>query len=118
MYVSRFNRFLLYNGYGAAEIAKTKIHMFCKIVHEFALEYRTERDKILQRRQKATQQERKLSYGKIPDYVSGHSETTLRTVGFSNLGYVVTTTILFFVIFHQMYRCLNVGCISASAFIM
>ena len=68
--VNRFNRLLLFIGYGSADIASSKIHQFCKTLHVFAVEYRTEREKILQRRQKANQPERKASLGKIPDYVS------------------------------------------------
>lgn len=43
-----------------------KINAFCKIVSEFALEYRTTREKVIQQLQKrANQRERKKTRGKM-----------------------------------------------------
>lgn len=43
-----------------------KVNAFCKIVSEFALEYRTTREKVIQQLQKrANQRERKKTRGKM-----------------------------------------------------
>jgi hypothetical protein len=43
-----------------------KINQFCKIISEFALEYRTTREKVVQQMEKkANQRERKKTRGKM-----------------------------------------------------
>jgi len=43
-----------------------KVTVFCKAISEFALEYRTTREKLLQEREKkASQKERKKTRGKM-----------------------------------------------------
>ena len=62
----RFNKFLLYLGYTAAAAREVKIGSFCKSLSEFALEYRTTRDKLIQQREKkASQRERRKTRGKM-----------------------------------------------------
>jgi len=62
----RFHKFLLYLGYSSQASREAKIGLFCKTVSEFALEYRTTREKLLQQREKkATQRERRRTRGKM-----------------------------------------------------
>jgi hypothetical protein len=55
--INRFQRFLLWLGYPRSVIQETKIAQFCKILSEFALEYRTTRERI------TTQKQKKLTRG-------------------------------------------------------
>jgi len=62
----RFHKFLLYLGYSSQASREAKVGLFCKTVSEFALEYRTTREKLLQQREKkATQRERRRTRGKM-----------------------------------------------------
>ena len=62
----RFFKFLLFLGYPVHLAKDMKVHVFAKIVTEFALEYKTTRDKVLQMREKkANQRERKKTRGKM-----------------------------------------------------
>jgi len=62
----RFHKFLLYLGYTPQASREAKVGLFCKTVSEFALEYRTTREKLLQQREKkATQRERRRTRGKM-----------------------------------------------------
>jgi len=64
--LQRFHKFLLYLGYSAQASREAKVGVFCKTVSEFALEYRTTREKLLQQREKkATQKERRRTRGKM-----------------------------------------------------
>ena len=64
--IGRFNKFLLYLGYSPESIRDMKVQVFCKTISEFALEYRTTREKVLQlREKKANQRERKKTRGKM-----------------------------------------------------
>jgi len=64
--LSRFHKFLLYLGYSSQASREAKVGLFCKTVSEFALEYRTTREKLLQQREKkATQRERRRTRGKM-----------------------------------------------------
>ncbi|XP_075442537.1 FH1/FH2 domain-containing protein 3 isoform X3 [Ascaphus truei] len=64
--INRFCSFLLFMGHPSHAIHEVKIHKFCKIIGEFALEYRTSRDRVLQQKQKwANHKERNKSRGKI-----------------------------------------------------
>jgi hypothetical protein len=63
--INKFNRFLLYLGYPAPAAAEVKVQAFCKTIHEFSIEFRTAREKIDQQKQKAKEQERRTSRGKI-----------------------------------------------------
>ncbi|XP_028326623.1 FH1/FH2 domain-containing protein 3 isoform X2 [Gouania willdenowi] len=64
--INRFHAFLLFLGhpiYGAREVS---IHRFTKILSEFALEYRTTRERVLQQKQKrANHRERNKTRGKM-----------------------------------------------------
>jgi len=62
----RFHKFLLYLGYLPQASRDAKVGVFCKTMSEFALEYRTTREKLLQQREKkATQKERRRTRGKM-----------------------------------------------------
>ncbi|KAK3525810.1 hypothetical protein QTP70_010318 [Hemibagrus guttatus] len=64
--INRFHVFLLFLGHPASGIREISIHRFCKIVSEFALEYRTARERILQQKQKrADHRERNRTRGKM-----------------------------------------------------
>jgi len=64
--MNRFHRYLIYLGYTPYEAEEARVNEVCKIVSEFALEYRTTRDKVLQQREKkANNRERKKTRGKM-----------------------------------------------------
>ncbi|XP_060771540.1 FH1/FH2 domain-containing protein 3-like isoform X1 [Neoarius graeffei] len=64
--INRFHMFLLFLGHPASGICEISVHRFCKIISEFALEYRTTRERILQQKQKrADHRERNRTRGKM-----------------------------------------------------
>ncbi|CAF1974790.1 unnamed protein product [Rotaria magnacalcarata] len=64
--LNRFRRFLLWLGYPLGIIQETKITQFCKILSEFALEYRTTRERITtQKQKKQNRGERNKTRGKL-----------------------------------------------------
>lgn len=64
--INRFQKFLLWLGYPRGIIQETKITNFCKVLSEFALEYRTTRDRITtQKEKKQTRDNRDRTRGKL-----------------------------------------------------
>lgn len=64
--LNRFHKFLLWLGIPLHQIADTKPNEFCRIVSEFALEYRTTRERVLQQlEKKANHRERNKTRGKM-----------------------------------------------------
>ncbi|XP_030059613.1 FH1/FH2 domain-containing protein 1 [Microcaecilia unicolor] len=64
--LNRFHSFLLYLGYPSSSVRETKVTTFCKIISEFALEYRTTRERVLQQKQKrAAYRERNKTRGRM-----------------------------------------------------
>ncbi|XP_078395595.1 FH1/FH2 domain-containing protein 3 isoform X3 [Cetorhinus maximus] len=64
--MNRFHAFLLFMGHPPHAIRDVNIHKFCKIISEFALEYRTTRERVLQQKQKrANHRERNKTRGKM-----------------------------------------------------
>ncbi|XP_063041163.1 FH1/FH2 domain-containing protein 3 [Engraulis encrasicolus] len=64
--MNRFHAFLLFLGHPAYGVRDISVHRFSKIVSEFALEYRTTRDRVLQQKQKrADHRERNKTRGKM-----------------------------------------------------
>uniref|UniRef100_A0AAZ3Q904 Formin homology 2 domain containing 3a n=1 Tax=Oncorhynchus tshawytscha TaxID=74940 RepID=A0AAZ3Q904_ONCTS len=64
--INRFHVFLLYLGHPAYGVREISVHRFSKILSEFALEYRTTRDRVLQQKQKrADHRERNKTRGKM-----------------------------------------------------
>lgn len=62
----RFHSFLLFLGHPAYSVRDVSVHRFSKILSEFALEYRTTRDRVLQLKQKrADHRERNKTRGKM-----------------------------------------------------
>uniref|UniRef100_A0A3B5BA23 FH1/FH2 domain-containing protein 3-like n=1 Tax=Stegastes partitus TaxID=144197 RepID=A0A3B5BA23_9TELE len=62
----RFHSFLLFLGHPAYSVREISVHRFSKILSEFALEYRTTRDRVLQQKQKrADHRERNKTRGKM-----------------------------------------------------
>lgn len=62
----RFHAFLLYLGYTAQAARDVRIMQFCHTLREFALEYRTCRERVLQQQQKrATYRERNKTRGRM-----------------------------------------------------
>lgn len=62
----RFHAFLLYLGYTAQAAREVRIMQFCHTLREFALEYRTCRERVLQQQQKrATYRERNKTRGRM-----------------------------------------------------
>ncbi|KAM8967021.1 FH1/FH2 domain-containing protein 3 [Pelodytes ibericus] len=79
---NRFHSFLLFMGHPPHSICEVNINRFCKIISEFALEYRTSRDRVLQQKQKwQTQRERNKTRGKI--ITDTDEEDDFQTGGFS-----------------------------------
>ncbi|XP_066874371.1 FH1/FH2 domain-containing protein 1 isoform X4 [Kogia breviceps] len=63
---NRFHAFLLYLGYTAQAAREARVMQFCHTLREFALEYRTCRDRVLQQQQKrATYRERNKTRGRM-----------------------------------------------------
>ncbi|XP_074226695.1 FH1/FH2 domain-containing protein 1 isoform X4 [Camelus bactrianus] len=63
---NRFHAFLLYLGYTAEAAREVRIMQFCHTLREFALEYRTCWDRVLQQQQKrATYRERNKTRGRM-----------------------------------------------------
>ncbi|XP_066493027.1 FH1/FH2 domain-containing protein 1 isoform X2 [Tiliqua scincoides] len=64
--VNRFRSFLLFLGYDVHSVQDVKIMGFCRTLQEFALEYRTCRERVLQQRKKrAACRERNKTRGKM-----------------------------------------------------
>lgn len=56
----------MYFGYPKRVADEVKVDVFCKIISEFALEYRTTRDRVLmQLKKRANQRERMKTRGKL-----------------------------------------------------
>ncbi|XP_074058650.1 FH1/FH2 domain-containing protein 1 isoform X3 [Macrotis lagotis] len=63
---NRFHAFLLYLGYPAEAAREVRVMQFCQTLREFALEYRTCRERVLQQQQKrATYRERNKTRGRM-----------------------------------------------------
>ncbi|KAM7332525.1 hypothetical protein ACRRTK_009233 [Alexandromys fortis] len=63
---NRFHAFLLYLGYTAQAAREVRIMQFCHTLREFALEYRTCRERVLHQQQKrATYRERNKTRGRM-----------------------------------------------------
>ncbi|XP_043203710.1 FH1/FH2 domain-containing protein 3-like isoform X1 [Amphibalanus amphitrite] len=63
---NRFCKFLSWLGVAPHQLRDTKPHHFCKVVSEFALEYRTTRERVLQQlEKKANHRERNKTRGKM-----------------------------------------------------
>uniref|UniRef100_A0A8C2Q496 Formin homology 2 domain containing 1 n=1 Tax=Cyprinus carpio TaxID=7962 RepID=A0A8C2Q496_CYPCA len=64
--INRFHSFLLYLGQPSYSVRDTKVTQFCKIISEFALEYRTTQERVLtQKRKRAVHRERTKTRGKL-----------------------------------------------------
>uniref|UniRef100_A0A8C4PWN8 FH1/FH2 domain-containing protein 3 n=1 Tax=Eptatretus burgeri TaxID=7764 RepID=A0A8C4PWN8_EPTBU len=69
--LNRFHAFLLYAGHSPASARDFSVMRLCRVVSEFALEYRTTRERILQQQQKrASHRERNKTRGKMITDVS------------------------------------------------
>ncbi|XP_043920510.1 FH1/FH2 domain-containing protein 3 isoform X2 [Protopterus annectens] len=80
--IHRFHAFLLFMGHPLYGIREVNVTKFCKIISEFALEYRTTRERVLQQKQKrANHRERNKTRGKmITDSGKFSSNTTTATI--------------------------------------
>ncbi|KAF6723061.1 FH1/FH2 domain-containing protein 3 [Oryzias melastigma] len=64
--INRFHSFLLYLGHSPYRVREISVNRFSKILSEFALEYRTTRERVLQQKQKrADHRERNKTRGKM-----------------------------------------------------
>lgn len=82
--ICRFHAFLLFLGHPAYAVREVSIHRLCKILSEFALEYRTTRERVLQQKQKrANHRERNKTRGKMITDVSALSNGFNRGTLFS-----------------------------------
>ncbi|NWV19434.1 FHOD1 protein, partial [Origma solitaria] len=77
----RFHTFLLYLGYPASAARDVKVTSICKLLREFALEYRTCRERVLQQQKKrAAHRERNKTRGRLiteTEKFSGIAEAVL-----------------------------------------
>ncbi|KAG9281488.1 FH1/FH2 domain-containing protein 3-like [Astyanax mexicanus] len=74
--INRFHSFLLFLGQPAYGVREISVQRFSKILSEFALEYRTTRERILQQKQKrADHRERNKTRGKMIIDVTAPRET-------------------------------------------
>ena len=70
----RFHKFILWLGIPLHQVADTKPNEFCRVISEFALEYRTTRERVLQQlEKKANHRERNKTRGKMITEVSGYN---------------------------------------------
>lgn len=64
--INRFHSFLLFLGQPSSSVRDIKVTSFCRIISEFALEYRTTRERVLtMKRKRATHRERTKTRGKM-----------------------------------------------------
>ncbi|XP_068811798.1 FH1/FH2 domain-containing protein 1 isoform X8 [Struthio camelus] len=64
--LNRFHSFLLYLGYPVSAARDVKVTLICKLLREFALEYRTCRERVLQQQKKrAAHRERNKTRGRL-----------------------------------------------------
>ncbi|XP_013793873.1 FH1/FH2 domain-containing protein 3-like, partial [Limulus polyphemus] len=64
--MNRFHRLMVYLGCPTHVIQDTKVQNFCKTISEFALEYRTTRERVLQQiEKKVNHRERNKTRGKM-----------------------------------------------------
>ncbi|XP_040920553.1 FH1/FH2 domain-containing protein 1 isoform X2 [Toxotes jaculatrix] len=64
--INRFHSFLLFLGHPSSSVRDIKVTSFCRIVSEFALEYRTNRERVLTlKRKRAAHRERTKTRGKM-----------------------------------------------------
>ncbi|XP_063042597.1 FH1/FH2 domain-containing protein 1 [Engraulis encrasicolus] len=61
--INRFHAFLLFLGYSRSVVRETSAETFCKTVSDFALEYRTTRQGILQQREREKEKEKEHDMG-------------------------------------------------------
>jgi FH1/FH2 domain-containing protein 3 len=72
--MNRYTKFLLWLGTPPHRVHDTKPNEFCRILSEFALEYRTTRERVLQQMEKkANHRERNKTRGKMITEVSSDS---------------------------------------------
>ncbi|XP_004547835.2 FH1/FH2 domain-containing protein 3 isoform X8 [Maylandia zebra] len=86
--INRFHSFLLFLGHPAYSVREISVHRFSKILSEFALEYRTTRERVLQQKQKrADHRERNKTRGKmIMDVNTASDDEEERECGRSSAG--------------------------------
>lgn len=64
--INRFHSFLLFLGQPSSSVRDVKVTNFCRIISEFALEYRTTRERVLTiKRKRAVHRERTKTRGKM-----------------------------------------------------
>lgn len=64
--INRFHKFVLWLGIPLHRVQDSKPNEFCRIVSEFALEYRTTRERVIQQlEKKANHRERNKTRGKM-----------------------------------------------------
>uniref|UniRef100_A0A3Q2T756 Formin homology 2 domain containing 1 n=1 Tax=Fundulus heteroclitus TaxID=8078 RepID=A0A3Q2T756_FUNHE len=100
--INRFHSFLLFLGQPSFSVRDIKVTNFCRIISEFALEYRTNRERVLAiKRKRAIHRERTKTRGKMITEVTadparsaalGSAQFVLRQLHY-NLVPIVPTTI-------------------------
>ncbi|XP_062442140.1 FH1/FH2 domain-containing protein 1 isoform X2 [Rhea pennata] len=78
--LNRFHSFLLYLGYSVSAARDVKVTLICKLLREFALEYRTCRERVLQQQKKrAAHRERNKTRGRLITETEKFSSVTSNT---------------------------------------
>uniref|UniRef100_A0A8C0XY53 Formin homology 2 domain containing 3a n=1 Tax=Cyprinus carpio carpio TaxID=630221 RepID=A0A8C0XY53_CYPCA len=79
--MNRFHSFLLFLGQPAYSVREISVTRFSKLLSEFALEYRTTRERVLQQRQKrADHRERNKTRGKMITDISAQCDSVKRNM--------------------------------------
>lgn len=112
----RFHAFLLFLGHPVYAAREVSVHRFSKILSEFALEYRTTRERVLQQKLKrANHRERNKTRGKMITEVSPpHHQQTLTRL--QNILFVLLCASP--VLVQQCERSLHSGCVFSPAVII
>jgi len=113
--INRFRKFILWLGIPLHRVQDTKPNEFCRIVSEFALEYRTTRERVIQQlEKKANHRERNKTRGKMITEVSRFYRLVFRRKSLSaslrvlHLSVIVHTAIKqFFDIVHLRHARIN-----------
>ncbi|KAL3314749.1 formin y 2 domain containing 1 [Cichlidogyrus casuarinus] len=90
--MNRFRQLLLYLGFPTARATNMPVGHFCRVMCEFALEYRTTREKILEQlAKKANIRERKKTRGKL--IVDNASDASEDDSDLSSIAYIRSASI-------------------------
>lgn len=104
--INRFHKFILWLGIPLHRVQDTKPNEFCRIVSEFALEYRTTRERVLQQlEKKANHRERNKTRGKMITEVTHCVSLSSRPIPASSFASRVYSFLFYFIFFLFDFIC-------------